>query len=536
MKSVEMISSSPIPVEQSVRVDEIRALTSCKGGVIVPVAYVPLLREDRVSNGRLRLTLDMAETVHPLMNAVNVTAYAHLVPFSAFTRFNGMDEFNRSYQGIAEAHNSTVIPFFRGTAFSRNDAFWKALGVHAPEGELVNAAVLEAYNIMVNWRRRARYTKLAQRGELSKTLAEAFWSNPNMWHIVPDFDQAMMDGEVELSWTQPKAPVSGLGFTGNPSAPAQNNMRETGGGTVNYPNGFSPATNVLIRSNGTGATAHPEVFAELANAGVRLSLANIELAKQTAAFAKMRERYAGLGDDHLVDLLMEGIRIPDEALRQPILLDRKSTIFGYTERHAMDGANLAQSVTTGQTQLDMVFRTPPVNSGGVILITVEIVPEPLFERKEDFFVRNRDAAALPNFLRDYLDPEKVDVVPNRHVDVLHGSPDGVFGYAPLNHVWKRSMTRIGGKFYRPNPDQFVENRQRFWSVETINPTLTTDFYLVRNLPHTVFADAEADPFEILTVGKVDIVGNTVFGKVLEEDTGSYDQVMGEVNTSRIVQP
>lgn len=40
---------------------------------------------------------------------------------------------------------------------------------------------------------------------------------------------------------------------------------------------------------------------------------------------------------------------------------------------------------------------------------------------------------------------------------------------------------------------------------------------------------------MLTLGRVEIVGNTVFGKVLEEDNGHYDAVMSQVDTSRIAQ-
>lgn len=274
----------------------------------------------------------------------------------------------------------------------------------------------------------------------------------------------------------------------------------------------------------------------MASAGISVSLANIELAKQMTSFAKLREQFSGLSDDHLIDLLMEGIRVPDEALRQPILLDRKSTVFTYAERHATDGASLDQSVTTGRAVLDMSIRTPPMNSGGVILVTVEIVPEPLFERLQDRFLAATAPSDLPNFLRDFLDPEKVDVVPNAYVDVLHDTPTATFGYAPLNHAWNRSLVRIGGRYYRPDPSTFVEDRQRFWSVEKENPALTTDFYLVdASLPHTVFADTLADPFEILTVGRLDIVGNTVFGKRLEEDDGHYSAIVADVDTSRVVQ-
>lgn len=524
MKINEMVQTSPIAVEKTVRGDEIRALTSCKAGKIVPISYIPVLREDRVSRGSVRMTFDMAETVHPLMNAVNVTAYAHFVPFLAFERFTGMDSFNRSYQGIGEPHDGTPIPFFKTVAFNRNAEFWKTLGVHWRGTDPINDAPIEAYNVLVNWRRQARSQKLPLRTLLDTTLAQAFWRNPNMWHIVPDFDQAAIDGEVELQFASTRLPI----YSKNRQAVNTNYQVPSG------QSGWVPP-DVPDPQGGSMADWSSRIFVELENSGVKLSLANIELAKQTAAFAKLREKFSALDDDHIVDLLMEGIRVPDEAMRQPILLDKKSTIFGYSERHAMDGASLDMSVTTGTTSLTLNFRTPPMNTGGIILITCEIVPEQLFERLHDKFLGTTNAETLPNFLRDFLDPEKVSVVPNKFVDVEHGTPNGTFGYAPLNHEWKRSFSRIGGKYYRRNPDTFVEDRQRFWSVEQLNPALTTDFYLVNNLPQSVFLDTISDPFEVLSVGNVEIVGNTVFGKVLEEDTGQYEAVMSQVDSDRIQQ-
>lgn len=552
MRITETISTSPIGVEKSVRGDEIRVLTSCRAGKIVPVAFSPLLREDRVSRGSIRLDFKMAETIHPLMNAVNVTAYAHFVPHLALPEFDGMDSFNRSYQGLAEPGGRPPVQFFPTGPFGSSNHIWSSLGVHWPEGQTLNHFPVRAYNLIVNHRRAARSNKLPQRGLAAYTLAEAFWKNPNMAHIVPDFDQAMLDGEVPLTVNlgavAGKLPVEGIGIVGSGLIGAQVNARQgialpdVSVRHVHDAGTQSSATNFGIKVTGAGADMRPdvyvtlpEIFDELRNEGIKISLSNIELAKKTAAFAKLRQQYSGLDEDHLVDLLMEGIRVPDEALKQPILLDRKSTIFGYSERHAMDGASLDKSVTTGQTSLTLNFRTPPMNTGGIIMITVEIVPEQLFERMYDTYLGTTDPATLPNFLRDYLDPEKVEVVQNRFSDVMHSTPTGTFGYAPLNHGWKRSITRFGGRYRRPLNAGFVEDRQRFWSVERIDPKLTADFYMVGDLPHTVFMDSTVDPFEILALGNIQIVGNTVFGKTLSEDNGHYDAVMSQVDTSRIAQ-
>lgn len=535
MNMNELIQSTPIAVEKSARSEDIRCITSTKAGYIVPIAFIPLLREDSVTRGDVRVSFDMAETLYPLLNAVNAKVMAHFVsPICYADRFDGLDSFNRSYQGVPEPSTGTPIPFYPTMVFNKAHGVWSKFGVQWKDGTAINSAPVEAYNALVNFRRRARTDKLPERAALDTTLAEAFWKNTVVSDIVPDWDQSALDGEVPLNFVDSKLRVQGLrryvpgsGTTPPTPLPANGQYYTTNGGLVSV---TSPQYTVVDASGTT-----PFVWGELKDAGVTVSLANIELAKQTAAFAKLRERFDGLDDDHIIDLLMEGIRVPDEALKQPILLDSKSTVFGMEERHAMDGDNLDVSRTTGQTSVNLRFRMPPMNTGGIILITCEIVPEQLYERMRDTFLGTTDPATLPNFMRDFLDPEKVEVVQNQFIDVYHGTPTGVFGYAPLNWTWRRSLTRAGGKFYRPYPDVFVEDRQRFWSADQTNPTLADDFYMVSDLPATVFADTISDQFEIVTLGRVNIVGNTVFGDRLSEDTNAYEDIMDQVDTGRITQ-
>lgn len=555
MKIAEMIPTSPITTEKSVRRDRKRVLTSAKAGKIVPLAFVPLLREDRVSRGRMRINVEMMETAETLMNAIHVNVYAHFVPFLAFDRFNGMDQFNRSYKGIPETEGGSPIPFFTTHLYNRSIQIYSTAGIHARGGVAVNTAYIEAYNAVVNFRRKSRSTKLPLRGNMDGWLAEAFWHHTAMAHIVPDFDQAMIDGEVPLV-------LSGqLPLTGNGDVVLKSGLANTAWPTLRKQAGgfvIGDAGGAALQSNNTSrlrandggtyvdARLDPngslqvqlgQMFAEMQDAGVRLSLSNIEMAKKTAAFAKLRSSFSGIEDDHIIDLLMDGIRVPDEALRQPILLDRKSTIMGYSKRYASDAANLDESVTTGGTFVDISVRTPPMNTGGVIVITCEVVPEQLWERQKDYFLYGNDPSDLPDFTRDFLDPEKVAIVTNNHVDTSHTTPLATFGYAPLNHEWQRDLVNVGGKYFRPTSDStFSEDRQKIWSVETPNPKLTTDFYLCSTLHQKVFADTVADSFEFTARGEFEIIGNTVFGKGLQEASGDYDALMDEVDLTRIDQP
>jgi hypothetical protein len=550
MRMTEMVPSTPITVQRSTRRDRGRVLTSADAGKILPLKYIPMLREDAVKRGRVRVNLEMMETAELLMNGIMVNVMAHYVPMLAFERFNGsMEELNRSYKGETGIGGSVVPYFEQDKAYNpttdsvtslwdnysegidttthldeNTGTFYQTMGIHAQTTNF-NTTVVEAYNAIVNYRRKARSASLPLRNAFDHRLAEAFWSLDNN-HIVPDFDQKLIDGEVSLNGLTFKAPVYADLYnlsSGNylPAQAAQPDAAET---TTN------PA--------GGSITAHEfeNIWAELTQGGnATMSLADIEQAKKTAAFAKLRSMYDGIEDEHIIDMLMEGIRVPEETMKQPILLAKQQTMIGYNQRYATDAANLDTSVTNGYASVDLNIRTPQMNTGGVIMITAEIVPEQMWERKKDYFLYTTDADDLPNYLRDVLDPEQVSVVKNDHLDVNHSTPNGTFGYAPLNHEWMRDMVNVGGKYYRPANDAFDEDRAKIWTVETTDPTLSSDFYLVDSLHKKVFSDQVADAFEITCISDVEITGNTVFGeRLLEADaTSDYEVITDLVDTARI---
>jgi len=539
MEMNQKMKATPLKAERSKRLDTKRVLTSGNAGKIMPLTYIPLLREDAVRSGKMRFTFEMAETAETLMNGVNVDVKAYFVPYLAFDRFNGMDQLNRSYMGVPEVEGGTPVPFFETAAFGAHgsNAVYTTLGMHAGATTPVNTAVLEAYNSIVNFRRRERSTLLTQRDRYDGTLAEAFWKHSSMKHIVPSFDEAMIDGEVPLG--NLAVGVSGHAPLKGGSKGSNQQVTSAAGGTV-WGRSLNASPSVV-----DGEHVWSGMYADLdaitnevasSGGGLRLTLSNIEMAKKTAAFARIRSQYQGIDDDYIIDLLMSGISIPEQMLQNPILVAEQSQLFGYSKRFASDGANLDESVTTGVTNIDLNIRVPQINCGGVIMVTAEITPEQLFERSKDHYFYNSSVAALPEFTRDYLDPEKVSVVTNDFVDVSHNDPTATFGYAPLNHEWMRSTPNIGGKFLRPTANtSFDEDRQRIWAVETVNPTLTSDFYLCSNMHSKVFADTVSDSFEILGLGQFQIDGNTVFGAALEEATDDYDQVLADVDQTRIVQ-
>jgi len=510
--------TTPLTPKRSTRIDQKTVITSGNAGKIIPVACIPLLREDGVKRSRMQIAVEMMETAETLFNGVNVTVNAHLVPKLAFDRFNGMDDLNRSYQGVPREDGETPIPFIETHTFSQADnEFYKTLGMHAQGSATVNRDYIEAYNTVVNFRRKERSSSLSMRTMTDTSLAQAFWNHTTMAHIVPDFDQAIIDGEVALNVTNSNLSLHSKG-TYAPEGGWLAPMGPSSGVSGSYPD------------YDWGSA----IWAEMSDNGITVSLSNIELAKKTQAFAKARSLYQGHDDDFIIDTLMSGIRIPDQAMKQPILLAQQRTQMGYQQRFASDAANLDESVTVGGALVDITMRTPAINTGGVIVITAEITPEQLFERQKDHYLHNTSVDNYPEFTKNELDPEKVSVVTNSHIDIDHSDPDGVFGYAPLNHEYMRSAPNIGGKYYRPEVDaSFDEDRQKIWANETVDPELTEDFYLCNNVHHKVFADSTSDAFEITARGTFEITGNTVFGGALKEATDDYEQVMADVDQTRL---
>lgn len=545
--NVNRLSTQPIKTVRSNRNHALTVLTSLPPGKMVPIAAVPLLREDSAT-GRTRIAVEMHETVEMLMNPVFCTVSAYFVPHLALERFEGsMDQFNRSYMGQKKTDDpsAVVVPFIETHAYGTHgsNAVYKALGLHANPTDQVNTAILEGYNLIWNMRATNRSKEIAKRTRLQSDLAPAFWTRGRFDHIVPDFDQAVIDGEIALNYVQDRLNVQGLygRKSGTPSPMNQSTLNQYKGTDGDVPLATDgdhyllggAVTNGYMLSAEVAADI-PQVFVEMEGAGISISLSNLELAKKTATFAKLQAAYEGYDEEYIIDMLMNGLHIPDQSLKQPILIGQKSTRFTQAKRYATDSGNLAESVVSGIAAVDLNLRVPRVHTGGVIIIVAEAVPEQLFERQADPYFHTTSVDEFPEYLRDTLDPEKVEVVYNKDIDTSHATPNGVFGYQPLNAAWTTFGPKVGGKFFRPTVDTSIdEERQRIWAVEAANPVLAENFYIVSSIHQKVFYDTSAEPFDAVAVGNVVINGNTVFGGVLHEATANYEAVLEKAPTERI---
>lgn len=566
MKNINRQQTNPVNWARSNRNHPVALMTSLKMGKSNPLAFIPMFREDALLGG-IDFNVEMLETAEILANPVNFRVTAYLWPWLAAARFQGSrDQFDRSYMGQPKDEDvgAAVVPFFEyhDIGAHGSNAVYKAVGLHGKAGDMVNTMYLEAYNAVWNYRAKNRSPQIVERPRLEATLAPAFWQQTQFEHMVPDFDQAQVDGEIALSVINPRVPVRGIGLVSSHATAATNmNTRNSAGEIEVYPQGWNIEGNsatldateakLAVRKNVALSTALatnvPDIYAELQQNGLRMSLSKIAQAKKTQAFAKIREQFAELDDEYIIDMMMSGMTIPDEQLKRPILLADETVRFGQAKRYATNSGNLAESAVSGACRASIRLRVPRLSVGGVIVVIAEPVPEQLFERQRDpFFHIQKEAVAkgytnhadaLPEALRDYLDDEKVDIVQNGAIDTSHATPAATFAYEPLNAKYNRAGAKIGGKFYRPAADAPVDDvRRRFYAVEAINPSLSTDFFVVSPaaIHNKPFLDTAGDPIELAAAGNMVINGNTQFGGMLVEATNNYQKVMAQAPTDHIV--
>lgn len=539
IRNISRTNTSPLTPPRSRRQVTQVVATSMPAGKMVPVTAFPLLREDKLMNSMIHCKVDLMETAEVIKNGIKCRFMAYFVPFLAFERFNGgMDEFNRAYMKQQIADGVSVTPFFNTMTAGAVGSIpiHKYLGFHAAPTDVINTAYIEAYNTIWNFRARNRSETLwstKKRLQTNTSLAPAFWQHEQYKYVVPDWDDTAMEGQVDLSFTNANIPIKGLGLYGTTAAGSAVTMRESDGGTRSANAvGVSPA--MAVEFTGTGAAAVPQIFANMQSAGVKISLANIELAKKTQYYAELKAQFEGIPDIWIVDLLMQGVSVPDQMWKQPILIADKTEIFGIEKRWATDGANLTDAVVNGAAMCDLDMVLPTCPTGGIVMVVAEILPEQLFERARDPLMFITDPAKLPNALKDDLDPQKVERMANGEIDTSHATPNGLFGYRPLNWMWQASNTRIGGKWFKAAPDNtFNEERQHFWTVEVANPVYGNDFLISETFNTLPFVVTNQDVGEVALQGTAIIEGNTQFGTRLIENDNAYVEVLSKVDQTRL---
>lgn len=544
-------NAAPVAFDMTRRMDNASILTSGKAGVVIPVSCVPLFRGDSAS-GRLAFDLELAEMPKPLENAVIARAQAWFVPRPALPQFSGLDEYTHAYQGEditvlgASARTPASLYATVGTgaiAAAQSSEFFTALGLHLQAATAINTDYIDAYALVQNYRLSAhsskmtRYDYYSEDAVTSLELKPAFWPPSRMHSIVPDYEAALVTGQLDLDISAGSIPITRVSNAGawlvfdegtdtgaGTEAALASNV--SGGGTLR---GTSSSNNLSLDPDGG-------LEALLTGETIVTSLATLEKARATNAFAKARAQYAGTNfsgfndDDVITAELMQGFAVPPELMHRPWLLDSKTVVFGLNERHATDAANLDDSVSTGRAGFSLSINIPKADYGGVMIVTVEVMPERLYERQRDEYLYVTAVEHLPNALRDVQRAEPVDTVLNSRIDQAHTSPNATFGYEPMNAKWKRERTTLGGEFRQTTPGTPITTaRTAIWQADYVDPAFTSDHWLcLHPFPQDVFSVPANDIVNIGVTQAITITGITQFGDELVEDNSDFATVAAEV--------
>lgn len=533
MKTLQ--SKTPVQFQRTRRADRAVAMTSGRAGKVIPVSYIPILRGDSGS-GRISVDLDLAEMPKPLLNGVVANVQAWFVPKSAHAQFASYDEFMASYNnttikalGAADRTPPEWCDLSTDTLRTPESSdVYKSLGIHwKPDGsQTLQNDILDAYALIWNFRAAAHSEKIARRVYASENYAQArevgraFWPTNRYSHVVSDYEKALITGDLSLDVLAGQVPIKSSDWGSN-------------GTTKSWP---AIAGNVAPGTDANGDYDWTtEIFGDMAGQSIGITLADLDKSRQLQSFAALKATYQGtdttgfVSEDAIMADLMSGLRVPEDEYRRPWLLDSKMVPFGMAERHATDGANLTESVSRGRAAATLSMNLPEQDSGGVILVTVEVVPERIYERQSDEWLYCITPSDFPDALRDVLRVEPVDGVLNRRLDARHATDAATYGFEPLNTKWQRDFTRLGGAFYQADPaNPFTEQRSALWLPNIVNPDFTEDHYLVpESFPHDVFSDTLADAFEAVVRHEFAVSGLTQFGDVLHENNSEYTELTAE---------
>ena len=224
-------STTPVEFGLTRRTDDTVLMTSGRAGVVVPAGYIPVLAGDSAS-GRVGLDVELAEMPKPLLNAVSANFQAWFVPKSAHPRFSGRDELNHSRTGqnikALGSVDRAPPPYFTAVPAgganwiaARDSALFQTLGLHLASDAHINADMIDAFNLVYNFRLASHSSRLPRRQYAyesfanSTTLPPAFWPSSRLARVVPDYESALIVGSLDLDVIAGRMPISGIGVAGS---------------------------------------------------------------------------------------------------------------------------------------------------------------------------------------------------------------------------------------------------------------------------------------------------------------------------------
>lgn len=539
--------TTPLNFPRSIRRDNQSLLTTGRAGEVIPFGFIPLFRGDS-AKGRVTVAAELAEMPKPVENAIIGRLQTWMVPRPSLPHFSGLDEYTHAYQGknitqLGAAARTPpslfdTISHSATYATANGSEFMRATGLTVSSSAVTNTDYVDAYILVQNFRLAAhsskmtRYDYYQENNTTALQLKPAFWPRSAFHNVVADYESALVVGSLDLDVSAGTVSISRVS---NASAwEFYDTGTDTLAGADAAP-GITAAGKLNVDGSTVSADPGAGLEGSIASQTITTTLANIDKARLKQSYAKAASamdgnQYSGFNnDDVLVLEMLNGLTVPNELLNRPWLLDSQTSVFGMTERHATDAANLDDSVTVGQIQMSTTINAPVQNYGAIIFSTFEFMPERLYPRGSDEYMMVTSEADLPNALRDSLAVEPTEIVTNGEIDTAHTSVAGTFGYRELNGKWNRDRTLLGGDFQALTPGtSATAARTALWQPEYVDPALTSDLWLCPHpFPQDPFSVPGNDTVTLSVRIDCAISGLTQFGKTLVEDNSDFAEITTE---------
>jgi hypothetical protein len=368
----------------------------------------------------------------------------------------------------------------------------------------VNEMVRLAHNAAVNHLRQRKYHKATLLLAASTAITPALISQTVLERLngVLDPDDRI-NGQVQLDIPTMNLPVSGLGSVGTP-----NNSNNLASGTAvrgvtaaqDYTAAANEAANTALQTggaltvkvSGTGASARPQVFAQLngATAG-NVSLTDFYNAEAMDRLTRTMQQIVEDNPEYGEEMVLRwahGLSV--DMGKTPVVIHEQRAQFGRSIVGATDSAGIAADTMRSDMMLQTSFSVPipKTELGGVVITFACLKPDETLASQPHPFLS--DVWGVDNFVADELALDPVPVtIRELDSDCLAGQEATVALYTGLNAL--KTLYVHYGLNRHLNPTT-VANKTAIWQLE-VPMSVTPDSVLYpETLVHYPFADQAAE--------------------------------------------
>jgi len=425
-------------------------LLTCDMGELVPCGLQEVLPGDTIQQAT-SLLLRVSPLLAPVMHPVQVRVHHWFVPHRLV-----WDDWEKFITGGPDGMDASVFPTitFGGGTGAAVGSLADYLGVPTGVNNIeVSALPFRGYAKI--WNENYRDQDLETELVIDKTSGADTTTNTTLQNVDWEKDyftssrpwaQKGADITVPLG---SRAPISGLGIAPAQTFPtAGSTLKDatTAAAGVVYPNSFTvPANGILMRGTGSGASAIPDVYADLSQA----TSASINDLREAFALQRYEENRARYGSRFTEYLAFLGIRSSDARLQRPEYLGGGKQIIqfsevlqtGVTTSGAAAGVGNLKGHGIGAVRSNRYRKF--FEEHGYVYSFVSVKPKTMYAQG---LSRTWNRRVKEDFWQKELQHIGQQEVLNKELYAAHATPEGTFGYQDRYDEYRRSESTIAGDF------------------------------------------------------------------------------------------